>query len=200
MACADASPYTWSDTTWKSQFPSLSTAATSRGGSCSDLRSRAKQASSLSAATPGVPVVPPGGAVHGGRRGSSAVRHRGISHGREGLQPVPPTLGAVAAMVRPWMITTMPLPPQSVIVVIVLVVLALAGGIIVGSGTRGGHSAVPGSWKCSVEKRRRTRRGEMRGGEVRTVRRDRVRERGESRGADTLGGIRSKICRLGTLG
>jgi hypothetical protein len=32
------------------------------------------------------------------------------------------------------------------------------------------------------------------------VQRDRVRERGESRSADTLGGIRSKICRLGTLG
>ncbi len=128
----------------------------------------------------------------------SAVCHCGIPHGREGLQRVPPMLGAVAAMVRPRMITTMPLPPPSVIVIIVVVFLALAGGIVVGSGTRGGHGAVPGSWKCSVEKRRWTRQGKIRGGEVRTVRRDRVRERGESRGADTLGGIRSKICRLGT--
>jgi hypothetical protein len=94
----------------------------------------------------------------------------------------------------------MPLPPPSVIVVIVVIVLALAGRIVVGSGTQGGRGAVPGSWKRSIEKRQRTRRGKMRGGEVRTVRRDRVRERGENRGADTLGGIRSKICRLGTLG
>ena len=130
----------------------------------------------------------------------SAVHHRGIPHGREGLQPVPPTLGVVAVMARPRMIATMPLPPPSIIVVIVVVVLALAGGIIVGSGTRGGRSAIPGSWKRSIEKRRRMRRGEMRGGEVRTVRRDRVRERGESHSADTLGGIRSKICQLGTLG
>ena len=189
--------------TQKSQFPSLSTAATSRGGLCSDLRSWAKRASSSSASTPASLSCPPGGQSAGGgggRRGLSAVRHRGIPHGREGLQPVPPTLGVVAAMVRPRMIATMPLPPPSVIVVIVVVVLALAGGIIVGSGTRGGRGAVPGSWKRSVEKRRRMRRSEMRGGEVRTVRRDRVRERGESRGADTLGGIRSKICRLGTLG
>jgi hypothetical protein len=103
-------------------------------------------------------------------------------------------------MVRPRMIATMPLPPPSVIVIIFVVVLALAGRIIVSSSTRGGRGAIPGSWKCSVEKRRRTRRGEMREGEVRTVRRDRVRERGESRGADTLGGIRSIICWLGTLG
>jgi hypothetical protein len=165
-----------------------------------DLRSRAKRASSSSAATLASQLCPPGGAVRGWRRGSSAVRHRGIPHRREGLQPVPPMLGAVAAMVQPQMIAKMPLPPPSVIVVIVVVVLALAGGIVVGSGTQGGHGAIPGSWKCSVEKRRRTRRGKMRGGEVRTVRRDRVRERRESRGADTLGGIRSKICRLGALG
>jgi hypothetical protein len=38
------------------------------------------------------------------------------------------------------------------------------------------------------------------GGGYKWVRRKRVRERGESRGTDTLGGIRSKICRLGTLG
>jgi hypothetical protein len=82
----------------------------------------------------------------------SAVRHRGIPHGREGLQPVPLTLGAVAAMVRPRMIATMPLPPPSVIIIIVVVVLALAGGILVGSGTRGGRGAVPGSWKRSIEK------------------------------------------------
>ncbi len=165
-----------------------------------DLRSRAKRASSLSAATPASLSCPPGGAVHGWQRGLSAVRHCGIPHLREGLQPVPLMLGAVAAMVRPRMIATMPLPPPSIIGVIVVVVLTLAGRIVVGSGTRGGRGAVPGSWKCSVEKRRRTRRGKMRGGEVQTVRRDRVRERGESRGADTLGGIRSKICWLGTLG
>jgi hypothetical protein len=40
----------------------------------------------------------------------------------------------------------------------------------------------------------------MGGGRYERVRRDRVRERGESCGADTLGGIGSKICRLGTLG
>jgi hypothetical protein len=74
-----------------------------------------------------------------------AVRHRGIPHGREGLQPVPPTLGAVAAMVQPRMIATMPLPPPSIIVVIVIVVLALAGGIVVGSGTQGGPGDIPGS-------------------------------------------------------
>jgi hypothetical protein len=115
-------------------------------------------------AVSGVPVVPPGGAVRGGRRGSSAVRHRGIPRGREGLQPVPPTLVAVALIVRPRMIATMPLPPPSIIVVIVVVVLALAGGIVVGGGTLGGRGAVPGSRKCSVKKRRRTRRGEMGGG------------------------------------
>ncbi len=38
------------------------------------------------------------------------------------------------------------------------------------------------------------------GGRYKRVRRDRVRERGESCGADTLGGIRSKICPVGTLG
>ncbi len=110
-----------------------------------------------SAVTPASLLCPPGGAVRGGRRESSAVRHREIPHGREGLQLVPPTLGAVAAMVRPRMIAMMPLPPPSVIVVIIIVVLALAGGIIVGSGTQGGCGAVPGSWKRSVEKRQRTR-------------------------------------------
>ncbi len=40
----------------------------------------------------------------------------------------------------------------------------------------------------------------MGGGRYEQVQRDRVRERGGSCGADTLGGIRSKICRLGTLG
>jgi hypothetical protein len=146
---------------------------------------------------PGVPVVPPRGAVCGWQRGSSAVRHRGIPHGREGLQPVPLTLGAVAAMVQPRMIATMPLPPPSVIIVIVIVVLALVGGIVVGSGTQGGRGAIPGSWKRSIEKRRRTRQGKMRGGEVRMVRRDRVRERGESCGADTLGGSGPKYVGLG---
>ncbi len=38
------------------------------------------------------------------------------------------------------------------------------------------------------------------GGGYEQVRRDRVRERGESCGADTLGEIRSKICWLRTLG
>jgi hypothetical protein len=38
------------------------------------------------------------------------------------------------------------------------------------------------------------------GGGHKRVWRERVRERGESHGMDTLGGIRSKICRLGTLG
>ncbi len=38
------------------------------------------------------------------------------------------------------------------------------------------------------------------GGRYERVPRDRVRERGESCGAYTLGGIRSKICQLGTLG
>ena len=64
-----------------------------------------------------------------------AVCHHGIPHGREGLQPVLPTLGAVAAIVQPQMIATIPLPPPSVIVVIIVVVLALAGGIIIGGGT-----------------------------------------------------------------
>ncbi len=73
----------------------------------------------------------------------SAVRHRGIPHGREGLQPVPPTLGVVAAMVRPRMIAMMPLPPPSVIVVIVVVVLALAGGIIVRSAAAHKEAAAP---------------------------------------------------------
>ncbi len=94
----------------------------------------------------------------------SAIRHRGIPHGSEGLQPVPPTLGAVAAMVRPRMIATTPLPPPSVIVVIVVVVLAITGEIIVGSGTQGGRGTIPGSWKRIIKKRRRTRRGKMRGG------------------------------------
>jgi hypothetical protein len=98
------------------------------------------------------------------------------------------------------MIVTMPLLPPSEIVVIIVVVLALAGGIVVGGGTQGGRGAVPGSWKCSFEKRRRMRRGKMGEGRYKWVQRDRVRERGESRGADTLGGIRSNICRLGTLG
>ncbi len=115
---------------------------------------------------PSISVVPPGGAVRGWRRGLSAVRHRGIPHGREGLQPVPPTLGAVAAMVRPRMIATMPLPPPSVIVVIVVVVLTLVGGIVVGSGTREGCGAVPGSWKRSVKKKAKDemRRNEGGGG------------------------------------
>jgi hypothetical protein len=108
-------------------------------------------------AIPSIPVVPPGGAVCGGRRGSSAVHHQGIPHGREGLQPVLPMLGAVALMVQPRMIVTMPLPPPSVIVIIVIVVLALAGGIIVSSGTQGGRGTIPGSRKCSIEKRQRTR-------------------------------------------
>ncbi len=64
-----------------------------------------------------------------------AIRHHGIPHGREGLQPVLPTLGAVAAIIRPRMIAMMPLPPPSVIVVIIIVILVLAGGIIVGGGT-----------------------------------------------------------------
>ncbi len=38
------------------------------------------------------------------------------------------------------------------------------------------------------------------GGRYERVQRDRVRERGGSCSADTLGGIRSKICWLGTLG
>ncbi len=130
----------------------------------------------------------------------SAIRHRRIPRGREGLQPVPPTLGAVASIVRPQMIATMPLSPPSVIVVIIIVILVLVGGIVVGGGTQGGRGAVPGSWKHSVKKRRRTRRGKMGGGRYERVRRERVRERGESCGADTLGGIRSKICWLGTLG
>ena len=62
-------------------------------------------------------------------------------------------LRAVAAIVRPRMIATMPLPPPSVIVVIVVVVLMLKGGIVVGSGTGGGRGAVPGSQKRSIEKR-----------------------------------------------
>ncbi len=111
-----------------------------------------------------------------------------------------PTLGAVATIVQPRMIVTMPLPPPSIIVVIVVVVLTLAGRILVGGGTRGGRGAVTGSWKCSVEKKRRTRQGKMGGGRYEWVQRDRVRERGESHGTDTLGGIRSEICRLGTLG
>ncbi len=64
-----------------------------------------------------------------------AVRHRGIPHGREGLQPVLPTLGAVAAIVQPQMIAMIPLPPPSIIVVIIVVFLTLVGGIIVGGGT-----------------------------------------------------------------
>jgi hypothetical protein len=82
-----------------------------------------------------------------------AVRQSGIPHGREGHQPVPPMLGAVAAIVQPRMIVTMPLPPPSVIIVIVIVVLVLAGKIVVGGGTQGGHGAIPGSWKRSIEKR-----------------------------------------------
>ncbi len=82
-----------------------------------------------------------------------AVRHRGIPHGREGLQLVLPTLGAVAVIVQPWIIAMMPLPPPSVIVVINVVVLALTGGIIVGCGTQQGRGAIPGSRKRSVEKR-----------------------------------------------
>ncbi len=62
-------------------------------------------------AIPGVPVMPLEGAVRGGWRGLSAVCHRGIPRGREGLQPVLPTLGAVALIVQPRMIATMPLPP-----------------------------------------------------------------------------------------
>ncbi len=81
-----------------------------------------------------------------------AIRHRGIPHGREGLQPVPPMLGAVASIVRPWMIAAMPLSPPSVIVVIVVVILALSGGIVVGDGTGVGPGAIPGSQKCSVKK------------------------------------------------
>ncbi len=38
------------------------------------------------------------------------------------------------------------------------------------------------------------------GGRYKWVRRDRVRERGKSCSADSLGGIRSKICWLGTFG
>ncbi len=64
-----------------------------------------------------------------------AIRHHGIPHGREGLQPVLPTLGAVAAIIRPRMIAMMPLPPPSIIIVIIVVILALTGGIIVGVGT-----------------------------------------------------------------
>jgi hypothetical protein len=79
--------------------------------------------------------MPPGGAVRGGRRGSLAIRHHEIPHGREGLQLVLLMLGAVAAIVRPRMIATMRLPPPSVIVVIVVVVLALVGRIVVGGGT-----------------------------------------------------------------
>ncbi len=81
-----------------------------------------------------------------------AIRHRGIPHGREGLQPVPPTLGAVASIVQPWMIATMPLSPPSIIVVIVVVVLALLGGIVVGGGTGVGPGAIPGSRKRSIKK------------------------------------------------
>ncbi len=115
-------------------------------------------------AVTGVPVVPPWGAVHGGRRGLSAVHHCRITHGRESLQLVPPMLGAVAAIVRPRMIATMPLLPPSVIVIIVVVILTLAGRIVVGGGTRGGRGAIPGSWKRCVKKRRRTRQGKMGGG------------------------------------
>jgi hypothetical protein len=144
--------------------------------------------------------MPPGEAVHGGQRGLSAVRHCRIPHGREGLQLVPLTLWAVAAIVRPRMIATMPLPPPSVIVVIVAVVLALAGRIVVGNGTGGGRGAIPGSWKCSVEKKAKDEaRQNGGGGGYERVQRDRVREGGQSCGADTLGGIRSKICWLGTL-
>jgi hypothetical protein len=81
-----------------------------------------------------------------------AICHRGIPHGREGLETVPPTLGAVASIVGPRMIATMPLSPPSVIFVIIVVVLALSGRIVVGGGTRVGPGAVPGSWKCSVRK------------------------------------------------
>ncbi len=150
-------------------------------------------------AVPGVSVMPPGGAVHGGRRGLSAICHRGIPHGREGLQPVPLMLGADATIVQPQMIATMPLPPPSVIVIIV-VILALAGRIVVGSGTRGDRNTVPVSRKRSIEKGEGQGKAKWGGGMYERVRRDRVRERGESRSADTLGGIRSKICRLGTLG
>ncbi len=68
-ACADALPYTWIDTTRKSQFLSSSTAAASRGGSCLDLRSQAKRASSSSAATPASLLCPPGGQSVGGGGG-----------------------------------------------------------------------------------------------------------------------------------
>jgi hypothetical protein len=51
-------------------------------------------------------------------------------------------LGAVATIVQPRMIATMPLLPPSVIVVIIVFVLALAGGIVVSGGTRGGRGAV----------------------------------------------------------
>ncbi len=63
-------------------------------------------------AVPDIPVVPPGGAVRGGQRGLSAIHHRSIPHGREGIQLVPSTLGAVTSIVQPRMIATMPLPPQ----------------------------------------------------------------------------------------
>ncbi len=96
--------------------------------------------------------MPPGEAVRGGRRNSLAIRHRGIPHGREGLLLVLPMLGVVASIVRPRMISTMPLSPPSVIVVIVIVILTLLGGIVVGGSTQVGPGAVPGSWKRSVKK------------------------------------------------
>ncbi len=83
----------------------------------------------------------------------SAVHHRGIPHGREGLQPVPPMLWAVSLVVQPQLIATMPLHPPSIIVIIVVVILALMGWIVVGGGTQGGRGAVPGSQKRSVVKR-----------------------------------------------
>ncbi len=93
-----------------------------------------------------------------------AVRHHGIPNGREGLQPVPPTLGAVAAIVRPWLIAMMPLHPPSIIVIIIVGVLALVGGIVVGGGTQGGRGAIPGSQKRSIDKRQKTRQGKIGGG------------------------------------
>jgi hypothetical protein len=93
-----------------------------------------------------------------------AVCHRGIPHGREGLQLVLPTLGAVATMVQPRMIVTMPLPPPSIIVIIVVVVLVLGGGIVVGSGTQGSHDTVPGSWKRSIEKKTKDEARQNEGG------------------------------------
>ncbi len=93
-------PYTWSNMTWKRQFPSLSTTRTLKRGVVLGPEKLGEVGYLIVVgAVPGVPVMFPGGAVRGGQRGLSAIPHHRIPNGKDGIQPVPPTLRAVAAIV-----------------------------------------------------------------------------------------------------